>query len=165
MIALKITQQKAFMAELLTKNSFDTFLLEEAVIETFNTFTIDGRIKKEFYAGDSSFDDIPSKEYSTWSSVRGICLDLIKGKRTPVGFKFILHSDEAVKQKILEASDCGISPDQVSFGINIKYSAGQVIITTGISASVFMLDKSAEKAWDEYIPSFLDSINMQFEVL
>jgi hypothetical protein len=50
-----------------------------------------------------------------------------------------------------------ISPDQIQLGINIRYANGEVVVTTGVSYSIFTLDKSAEKAWDEYIPSFLES--------
>ena len=49
MIALKITNVKQFMAKLLAGEDFDAFLLEEAVISTYNTFTIDGRQNREFY--------------------------------------------------------------------------------------------------------------------
>ena len=37
--------------------------------------------------------------------------------------------------------------------------------TTGISYSIFTLDKSAEKAWDEYIPGFLESKGIEIELL
>lgn len=53
MISLEITGMKNFMNRLLTTDTFDCFLLAEAVIGTANTVTIDGRINHDFYAGDS----------------------------------------------------------------------------------------------------------------
>ncbi len=165
MIALKILKQKNFMAKLLTTELFDDLTVEEATIDTFNTFTIDGRIHKEFYKSSDSTEEIPDSEFSGWSSIRPIALSLIKGKNTPLGFKFILHLGEANKLSLLEKSDMDISPDQISLGINIKYSQGEVVITTGVSYSIFTLDKSAEKAWDEYIPSFLESNSIEADLL
>ena len=50
MIALKITNVKQFMAKLLGSEDFDSFLLEEAAISTYNTFMIDGHQNRDFYS-------------------------------------------------------------------------------------------------------------------
>ena len=42
MIALKLTNVKACMSHLLLMDTFDSFLLIEGEIMTFNTFKIDG---------------------------------------------------------------------------------------------------------------------------
>ena len=47
MTAVQITSMKDFMNKLLLSDTFDCFLLEEAVVGTANTFTIDGHINKE----------------------------------------------------------------------------------------------------------------------
>ena len=161
MIALKIQNQKAFMAKLLTTEMFGNFLVNEATIDTYNTFHIDGKIHKEFYQDT----DAPSEAYSKWAAIRPIALELIKGKLTPLGFKFVLSLDDERKEKLLKDNDIELTPDQVALGINIRFANGEVIITTGISYSLFTLDKSAEKAWDEYIPSLLDSYDIPNEIL
>ncbi len=154
------------MAMLLTTELFDSFLLEEAVIDTFNTFHIDGKVHREFFAGsEEEATDFLSDNLSKWAHLRPICLDLIKGKRTPLGFKFVLHLGSSDKTRLLSEADMDISPEQVSPGLIIRFHNGEVTITTGISYSIFTLDKSAEKAWDSYIPSFLESNNIEFEIL
>ncbi|WP_022767384.1 DUF5721 family protein [Butyrivibrio sp. NC2007] len=165
MIALKIKQQKNFMAKLLTTELFDSFLVEEVTIDTFNTFTIDGRIHKEFYKDSEESEAALSNEFSNWAKIRPIALILIKGKQTPLGFKFILHLSDSDKLTLLQNADMDISPDQISLGINLRFSQGEVIITTGVSYNIFTLDKSAEKAWDEYIPSFLESNGIEADLL
>ncbi len=166
MIAIKIQKQKNFMSKLLTTELFDSCLVEEATIETYNTFSIDGRIHKEFYKDtNEDQEDIPQEEFSKWEKLRPICLELIKGKRTPLGFKFVLHLDKNSKDKLFQGIDSDISADQVSFGIIIKYAQGEVFITTGVSYSIFTLDKEAEKAWDKYIPSFLESNGIETEIM
>ena len=92
MIAVKISSKKDFMAKLLTTELFDSYYVEEATIETFNTFNIDGHINRDFYKNDDlEGESAVPDEYSKWSELRTLCFDLIKGKRTPLGFKFILH--------------------------------------------------------------------------
>ena len=164
MIAKKITNKKEFMSKLLASESFGSFFVEQATIDTFNTFTIDGRTHKDFYKNDADYtDDSAFDEYSTWSLLRPVCYDLIKGKRTPLGFKFVFLCDKETKSKIIEQSSAGLTPDQVNLGLNIRFSAGNVIITTGCAYSVFTLDKTIEKAWDEYIPSFLTSFGIEYD--
>ncbi len=170
MIAIRIRGQKNFMAKLLTTDIFDKYLLEEATIETFNTFTIDGKLNKEFFAGSEGTSGEEKAAptgavFSSWSMIRPICLDLIKGKRTPLGFKFVLLLDDSSKEEFFRGKEIDVNPDQVSFGIIIKFSSGDVQITTGISHKTFSMDKTAEKAWDLYIPSFLDSNGIDYEIL
>ncbi len=149
------------MARLLTTDIFDKFLLEEAVIDTFSTFQINGRLHKDFYKGQEESEPIPDQEFVSWEKIRPIALNLIKGKQTPLGFKFILHLGDEAKLRLLKDADMDISPDQLQLGINIRYANGEVIVTTGVSYNIFTLDKSAEKAWDEYIPSFLESNDIE----
>ena len=92
MKAYQIKAIKNFMGKLLGTDAFDSFLLAEAVITTYNTFTIDGHMEKEFFTGDINNDDaLPPYEFSKWEDMRALCFDLIKGKRTPLNFKFVLH--------------------------------------------------------------------------
>lgn len=165
MIAIKIQRQKDFMGKLLTSEVFDAFLVNEATIETFNTFHIDGKIHKDFYKSDTQSDDIPVNEFSSWKELRPICLDLIKGKRTPLGFKFIFYLDNSSKKELIVTTGSDILPEQVSLGLNIKYSGGEMVLTTGTAFNIFTLDKEIEKAWDTYIPSFLDKNNIEYELL
>ena len=80
MIALKITNIKQFMGKLLGSETFDSFLLEEASISTYNTFFIDGHQNKDFYTTEEWNDqDIRPYDFSMWKTLRPLCFDLIKG--------------------------------------------------------------------------------------
>ena len=166
MLAIKIPKQKNFMSKLLTTELFDDFLLREAEIETYNTFRIDGRIHTDYYR-DSFFEggQLPADEFSRWGKLRPVCLDLIKGKVTPLYFRFVLQLNTEVKTKLLTDSGISLTPDQISFCINISFSQGEVIVTTGMYTNIFTLDKSAEKAWDKYIPGFMESNGISTEIL
>ncbi len=53
MLALKITDIRDFTNKLFIGEVFDKFCLTEASITTFNTFSIDGRLLKDFFDTDS----------------------------------------------------------------------------------------------------------------
>ena len=93
MIALKLKNTKNFMTQLLLSDTFDNFLFIEGEVVTFNTFTIDGFIQKDFY------EDSPEGDYASWKQLRELCFSIIKGKRTPLSFRFVfsLSPDRAEK--------------------------------------------------------------------
>ena len=84
MISLFIPDIKDFTSQLFLKDSFDSFCFIEGDIVTFNTFHIDGFVQKGFFDTDTVLP-----EYSYWKNVREYCFNIIKGKRTPLSFRFI----------------------------------------------------------------------------
>ena len=94
MTALQITSMKQFMNHLLVADTFEPFLLEEAVISTASTFTIDGHVNQEFYGKEEENPSLPVWEFRPWSEVKGLCFDLIKGRRTPLFYHTFLLSKE-----------------------------------------------------------------------
>ena len=82
MIALQITSMKEFMNHLLAGTAFDIFLLEEATITTSNTYHIDGHMNRDFYLEEELEDlSLCPYEFASWSQMKGLCFQLIKGKR------------------------------------------------------------------------------------
>ena len=53
MLVLKINDVKNFMNQLLIGQTFDDFSLVEASITTFCSFTIDGKLHRDFFDSDS----------------------------------------------------------------------------------------------------------------
>lgn len=156
MIALQIKNTKHFMSALLASEVFDSFLLEGAELLTANSYTIDGHINKDFY-GDE--EEIPY-ELSAWKSMRSVCYELIKGKHTPLGFKFVFCLPPDKKGEILDASANSAVSNLVFI---IRFKDGHISLTTGAALSGFLLDKSYEKIWDEYMRKFLDQTGIEYE--
>ena len=52
MIALKLPEVKECMSKLLLSDTFDSFLFIEGEIVTYNTFSINGFLKKDFFEKD-----------------------------------------------------------------------------------------------------------------
>lgn len=165
MIALQIKSIKQIMNSLLVAETFDHFLTEEVSITTFNTFTIDGHIEKAFYTTEEieeSGESMP--EFSSWHDIRPVCFSLIKGKKTPVSFRFILHADQALVHQIANSPECDVAENLIrSLVLNVRYENGTAMLVTGTAFSTFILDKSVDKLWDSYVKSFLASMKIDFE--
>ena len=165
MLAIQIKEVKSFMAKLLSGDVFDSFLLEEAQIHTFNTFTIDGHQNHDFYAKEELEDkEIFPYEYSQWKDMKGICFQLIKGKKVPTLMKIILHKKPEEVHTLLEAEDAlAYERALKAFVVTIKYDVNGLLITTGTSFSTFFMDKTVDVLWDSAFRKFLTDKGILFE--
>lgn len=165
MIALQITSMKQFMNQLLVSDTFDSFLLEEAVISGANTFTIDGHINQDFfYSEDGIPEDLP--EFRPWSEIKSLCFDLIKGKRTPLFFRFVLHLMPEKATGLLTKEGCDVDPAQVkALVLNIRYDGSKAVLTTGTAFHTFLLSKEPDNIWDKSLQKYLDGKGIAYELL
>lgn len=159
MIILNL-KAKNCMSHLLLKPTFDEFSLVEGSIVTFNKFTIDGFLQKDFY------EEAPEKEYSDWRDLREFCFNIIKGKRTPLSFKFVLSLSKADFEKFLSANELdGFRPENIQgLYLNFRYDGTSLQCVTGTSLNMFTLDKSLDTAWDEYVRKFFARHEIEFEM-
>ena len=160
MIALQITELKSFMSKLLATNTFDDFLLQEATLQMGISYVIDGHINDAFYQSeeDQVIERLP---FITYSEVRGTLFDLIKGKRTPLGFQVLLQlPPKRCNMLFPEGLQTHLIKGLI---INIRYDGSKAWITSGISYSSFSLDKAPELIWDEALMSFLRSAGIAFD--
>lgn len=166
MKAYKIKELKTFMGRLLGSAVFDGFLLAEASITTYNTFFIDGRINKDFFTGDLNDGGVlPPYEFSMWQDMRSLCFDLIKGKRTPVGFKLVLHLKPELAQLLLEENGSAVSlNDLKAFVLNIKYDGSELTCITATSFHTFIPDKTPDQLWDTYMVKFFDENSINYDL-
>lgn len=167
MISLQIKSTKTLMNRLLLTEAFDSFLLSEAQIITFNTFAIDGRLQKEFYTSEELSDPaLADRQYSCWQEVRPYCLELIRGKKTPLSFKFVFLLSASNTKKLLEQSGIPIAPSDVNgLFINLRYHASSATVVTGTSLKLFTMDKTLEHTWDQMVKKFLEKQGIDFEEL
>ncbi len=162
MIALALTDVKECMAKLLLSETFDPFYFMEGEITSFGTFTMDGFLQKEFYEKDM----IPERDYALWKEVREYCFSLIKGKRTPLNFKFVLGLSNSNIEKLLLQQGLDFKPQDVrGLYINLKYDGQKLQCITGTSMNLFTMDKSLEQAWDKMIQKFFTQKEIHYEVL
>ena len=141
MLALQIKEIKPFMAKLLSTETFDSFLLEEAKIQTSNTFIIDGHINKGFYTKEE-LEDSEAVPYvlSSWKDMRSICFQLIKGKKVPLLLKLTFIFNPRDTSALLEEADAmEFSSLLKSFVLTVKYDQKGLFLTTGTSFTTFSM--------------------------
>lgn len=159
----KITSTGLFMTILLARDNFDSFLMQDAKITTALSYTIDGRIHKDFY--DTAEREDITNEFIAWSEVKKVCHELIKGKRTPLSFNINLMTDKTLTERIINEASTAITPGNVdSMNLFIRYDGQTVSIVTSVSLNIFTLDKSLEEYFDKWVNGFLTGNAIEFEV-
>ncbi len=165
MIALTVKSLKVFMNSLLISDTFDHFLVSEASITTFTTFSIDGILHPDFYGSDIS-DKLQESDRSQvfWKEIKAYCFSVIKGKHTPLSFKFVLQLPKEEAEKLIMKSYLNIEKQDL-FGLflNCQYNGETLTLTTGTSLRVFTLDKSLDEAWDQMLKAFLAERNIDVD--
>ena len=172
MLAIKINDVKGFMNRLLIGDTFDAFPVAEAEITTFNTFSIDGQINKDFF--DTDVQETLAQEhrdYSLWKDLKAYCYSIIRGKRTPLQFKIIFQiaPEQAAAALNLSGSTTQEQPENArvvrAFFLNVQYRNRTLQCTTGVSLSAFLLDKGPEQQWDASVLDFFKKQKVDFELL
>lgn len=159
MIAFSLTNIKEFMSQLLLSETFDSFAFIEGEIVTFNTFRIDGFLQKEFFDTEE-----PLPEYSLWKNVRDYCFSLIRGKRTPLSFRFVFSLSRKNIEKLTAQNVPSLDPDAVQgLYLNIHYDGARLTCVTGTSFKTFTMNKSLERTWDEMAEKFFRQKGVEFE--
>ena len=167
MIALQLTDVKTFMNQLLCSELFDRFLLSEASITKDATFTVNGHINPAFYSAEElETEGLTGLDILPYSRLRPVCYQLIRGKHTPVSFKFVLTlSPENMKHTLARSDSSFTDNDVKGIFINLAFQNGRLTLTTGISYILFSTDRTLDHEWDGLIKKFLAKNSVSYEVL
>ena len=160
MIALNVLDIKPFMKHFLVGNTFDAFDLSEGSVTTFCTFSIDGTYMKDFDDSDGENEDTDRAFIPCipWARVREHVFSLMRGKRTPLAFKFVFMLPKKAVPRFLEKAGIAMDASEVSgLFLNVNFRSRKLMITTGTSLKMFTMDRTVDNAWDSYVQSFLKS--------
>lgn len=165
MIALELTDIKDFMNKLLRSEVFDHFHMQEAVITSGATYTINGQITKGFYSEEELEElGLNGCRFLPFSMLRTNCFDLIKGKKTPSSFRFVFLLSPKNMEKTLSAIGSSYQPSDVTgMFINLKFQNQLLSLTTGIAYNTFSTDKTLENEWDKMVTRFLKQHEIAYE--
>ena len=156
MTQFEIEPVKDFMSQLLIGNILDAFYVKEVNLTTFNTFTIDGHMQRNFFTAEE-WEEAGKPIYATWQQLKPICYQLIKGKKTPLNFRIIFAASKQMIIQCLEKSHVNLTPEHVNgLFLHITYENEQLLCTTGISLDIFTMDKTLEHYWDDSITKYLN---------
>lgn len=157
MIALKITDKKAFMTKLLAQDTFDTFLFSEGCVTTFTTFSVDGTWHPDFFDEKEQ-----SEQVLNWKLMRPVFYDIIKGRHTPIHLRIVLKLADYNVEKLLKSANLSVKTEEVDgLFLNLTYAKDEVNVTTGTSLKIFTLDKSLDRVWDDMVRKFFSSRGIQ----
>lgn len=163
MIALKIDGLKEFTKQLFMGETFDSFLVREANITTFNSFSIDGRVRHGYYS-DEELENGKIERFSSWKTLRPFCFSLIRGSRLPESFVIVLQLPPGGTEHFLTGRGLSVPAEQVNgLYVNIRYEDQTLFCVTGTSVSQFTLDKTLDREWDEAVKQFLKKKELEFE--
>lgn len=162
MISLKAEDLKDFTRRLFIGGTFDGWLVREAVIVTFNTFTVDGRIRSGYYSEEEK-EAGQMEELSFWKALRPFCFSLIRGKRLPESFRITLQAASEQLRGFLSDAGLGVDAEQVGgLYLHIRYENGELRCVSGLSLRIFTLDKQIEQEWDKAVKGYFRKNRIPF---
>ena len=141
MVMIEIENIKKFMAGFLGGNLFDDFLMSEGKLSMNISYEFDGKILKEFY-----------DPYVTWEEEKEKIFSLVKGKKKPLSFQFVMMLKPDLSPEFLAKYNLAVREDEIAgLFINILYDRQGLKCTSGVSRKTFVLDKTLEEAWDREV--------------
>lgn len=162
MIALRIEDIKQFTSRLFVGDTFDQFLVKEASVITFNTFTIDGSIRPGYYS-EEELEEGKIGQYSSWGHIKPFCFSLIKGKKLPESFRIVLMLPPEGTKQFLDSRHIALEAGQVrGLYLNIRYEEQRLTCVSGTSLSFFTMDKTLDEEWDQMLKDFLKQKQIGF---
>ena len=151
MVMIEIENIKKFMAGFLGGNLFDDFLMREGKLSMNIAYEFDGKILKEFYDTEE-WEEMKTYPYVMWQEEKEKIFSLVKGKKTPLSFQFVMMLKPDLVSNILAKYNLAIREDEVAgLFINILYDRQGLKCTAGVSRKTFVLDKTLEEAWDQEV--------------
>ena len=163
MVAYKVLDVRGCMNELLCKETFDFFLLQEMTINTFASFSIDGHRIDEYFTDEETAKLDIDDALMPYEYFREYCFDIIKGKKTPLSFQIILSLPTRIIGQIIEAAELNFQAKEVNLVAIFRFNDAGLIVTTGTSFREFTMDKSLERQFDEWFYNFLTAAGIDVD--
>ena len=153
------------MQKFLMSEAFSDFLLVEAKVDTFVSYDIDGRIRRDFFTKEEQ-EQQEICEFAAWEAVRPQIVQMVKGKRTPLFMKLVLAYMPKRAEEIWKKEEQAGSAGFINYLMcTIKYENGGITLTGGVSYQGFTMDKGPEKCWDQMLCRLADIIGLEYEII
>lgn len=148
MILIEIEQVKKFMAGFLGGNLFDDFLMNEGKLSMDIAYEFNGRVLKEFYDTEE-WEQYHTYPYIPWEREKNKIFSLVKGKKTPLSFQFVMMLKPEQVEEFLIKYHLSVRGEEIAgLFLNVIYDRKSLKCTSGVSRKTFVMDKTLEEAWD-----------------
>ncbi len=163
MIALTIVGIKEMMSQLLTHQMFDGFYLNQADIETFTGFHMDGDLNRDYFSSDEQ-EVLEGRTQCLWSEIKPIVFAIMKGRKLPVKFKLVFQLSEKNLLWLLEKNQLSFKAEEIGgLYMNILYEHKKLTCTSGVSFKTFVMDKTLEQVWDATVRQYFKQYHIEIE--
>ena len=92
-----------------------------------------------------------------------LSFQIIRGKRTPLGFKIVLAlPEDQIPYFLTTHGLTGYRPEEIrGLYLNFHYDGHHLQCITGTSLNTFTMDKSIEREWDQEVKNILKSRSIE----
>ena len=95
-----------------------------------------------------------------------MCFNLIKGKHTPLSFKFVFQLNPEQMKRLLVKEECSVDPSLIkALVLTIRFDGTKTLLTTGTSYTTFVLSKEPDQIWDKVLQKYLAGKGISFEAV
>ena len=143
-LELEKTEVKGFMGQLLRESVFDKFEVRSVEIATNIHIDFDGAL--------ADTDEHKKTCFTTWENLRPLVYGIVKASPKPKCVKIIFscNNDDA----------CSIHPNAAALFLNLGYENDNVTFTTGVAQKEFIMDKTLDINWDEWVKNFFCKVGV-----
>ena len=134
MKVFSLTKVPQFMTELFSGTFFDDYQVNTITIKNGPSTVIEGRIS----------DEEGSIMYCTYSSVKRIAYECVKGKNLPDYMKFVLTAPKTFAQ------DYSLSEGE-SLSLTVSFRDNELNVMSGAFLKDPFSSRETEKAWDKAV--------------
>lgn len=165
MLALRVLDIKKCMNYLLASEAFDMWEVAEVKITSKVSYVIDGHVTPDFLTPEEmAAENMVPGGCIPFGSVRPLCFEMIKGKRTPQSFRFTFLGSGEQREQMIREKSLRISPEDIAnLTMNITFHQGELLVTTSCAERTFSLDKSLAYAWDDWVAEFFRKMEIAVE--
>ena len=153
------------MNYMLATEAFDAWEVAEVKIIAKVSYVIDGHVTPDYMSPEElEAEHLLPGGCIPFGSLRPLCFEMIKGKRTPQSCRFTFLCPREQMEEIIAKEQLEISPeDIVNLTMNITFHQGELLVTTSCAERTFSLDKSLAHAWDAWVLDFFRKMEIAVE--
>lgn len=159
MISFMIEDTKDCMQKLLKETIFNDFLCVQFELVHLYKVSVDGQLRFDAL-NDEEKTAYESRKYILWSEFQSTCFEMIKGHKTPTSMKIVFSLNTKAKQNLLSRLQNFDENSITNFTFTLIYENKRIKIVTGTNYATFILDKEAERYFDDSMLKFFKKHNI-----
>lgn len=98
--------------------------------------------------------EVYTQDFCRWESVKGLCTEMIKGKRPPLKLRITM------KKPVADEND-----GRFSYILNLLYENGKLMLVTNVTAVSFSLERPDNDRWTAYVANILKKGEIAYEII